>query len=388
MKYSVIGSNGDSECRAPDKLAMRDCDNYEAGEKKELYQCKHWRFGFCWAVRIDGLNPIITNKPIPKECNMSNTNAVQKTADSAPVAVAPNAGERFVAVVTKEFGCDGIDERRKKLIQGYFMTIDRVLKAAEKSRSSKNNLTYTWDNVNLSTLARDIVVNARMGLDMTLPNHLFPIPYKNKELQKYDVTLMKGYNGIVHVAEKYALNKPKNVTIELVHQTDHFKPLKKSKDTDVESYEFDIKVPFKRGNIIGGFGYIEFDDPTKNKLVLMSLEAIEKRKPKNPNPEFWGGTKTVTEWVDNKPTDKVVTLAGWVEEMYLKVLKREVYSGKYIPIDPEKIDDNYQAMVARELDYAKLEAEAEIDENANAVPIAEVAPSAPVEQPTEPVEPF
>jgi len=319
---------------------------------------------------------------------MSNTNAVQNAADPAPVAVVKNAGERFVAAVVKEFGCDGVDERRKKLIQGYFMTIDRVLKVSEKGRSNKNSLSYTWDNINLPTLARDIVVNARMGLDMTLPNHLFPIPYKNKELQKYDVTLMKGYNGIIHVAEKYALNKPKNVAVELVHETDFFKPIKKSKDNDVESYEFEIKEPFARGKIIGGFGYIEFDDPTKNKLVLMNLEAIEKRKPKDAKPEFWGGPKTVTEWVDNKPTDKVVVLAGWVEEMYLKILKREVYSGKYIPIDPAKIDENYQAMVARELDYAKLEAETEVEENANAVPITEVAPSEPLPPPTEPVEPF
>jgi len=338
---------------------------------------------------------------------MSNTTAVQKsTGNAAPVAAAPvqNSGERFTAAVVKEFGSQGtgaiaLDERKTKLVQGYFVYIDRALKIAEGKRVANNaindknkesyynnNVPVTWDNVNLQNLARDIVINANLGLCMSVPNQLYPIPYYNRGAEQYDVTLMKGYNGIIHVAEKYALNKPKNVRVELVYSTDHFAPVKKSKDNDVESYEFEIKEPFKRGNVIGGFGYLEFDDDTKNKLVLMSLEAILKRKPKHATPEFWGGTKKVTKKVDGKKVEVEEVVAGWVEEMYLKVLKREVYSGKYIPIDPDKIDSDYQAMVARELDYAKLEAEAEIEENANTIPIEEVAPTVELPPPSDPAE--
>jgi hypothetical protein len=55
MNYMVAGYQGNGECRAPDKLAMRDCDKYEAGGD-ELGQCNHWRWGFCWAEWKDDID--------------------------------------------------------------------------------------------------------------------------------------------------------------------------------------------------------------------------------------------------------------------------------------------------------------------------------------------
>lgn len=290
------------------------------------------------------------------------------------------ASERFTSKVMKEFGSNvagelQVTEFQRQLIQGYFIAIDRALKTAEDNRQRKNEgnkdhkydnpLPFTWDNVNLGDLALDVVHYARMGLDMMQDNHLFPIPFKNNKTGKYDVTLMPGYNGIQYIAERYAVDKPAAVTVELVYSTDTFKPAKKGAANKVEGYEFTINNPFDRGEIIGGFGYIEYDDPLKNKLVLMTRKDIEKRKPQHASAEFWGGT--ITKWDKGQKTEEQTD--GWFEEMCLKTLKREVFSAKHIPRDPQKIDDAYRYMKMREAKIAEMEAEAEIDASANAVVI-------------------
>lgn len=296
--------------------------------------------------------------------------------------------ERFTNTVLREFGSNvagaiQVTDYQRQLIQGYFIAIDRALKLAEEARIRKNennkdhkydnNLPVTWSNVNLNDLALDVVHYARMGLDMMQDNHLFPIPYRNNKTNKYDITLMPGYNGIQYIAEKYAVEKPLAVTIELVYSTDTFKPIKKSKDNKIESYEFEINNAFNRGTIVGGFGYIEFEDPVKNKLIIMTKRDIEKRKPAYASAEFWGGTSKV--WENGKQVEKETD--GWYEEMCLKTLKREVYSAKHIPRDPKKIDDAYQYMKMREARYAEIEAQNEIDQNANTILIDPVPAQLP-----------
>ncbi|MPW26238.1 recombinational DNA repair protein (RecE pathway) [Alkalibaculum sp. M08DMB] len=266
--------------------------------------------------------------------------------------------ERFTNKVLTEFGSAAgqieVSNYQKQLIQGYFISIDRALKIAEENRIRKNsnnkdhkydnNLPTTWENVNLNDLALDVVHNARLGLDMMQPNHISAIPFRNKKTNKYDIALMMGYVGKQYIAEKYALNKPIAVTTELVYDTDSFKPFKKSRENQVESYEFEIVNAFDRGKVVGGFGYLEFEDPKQNKLIIMTMKDIEKRKPKFAAAEFWGGTKK--EWVNGKQQE--VETDGWFEEMCLKTIKREVYSTKHITLDPKKIDDDYQRMKKRE----------------------------------------
>ncbi len=184
-------------------------------------------------------------------------------------------------------------------------------------------------------------------------NHLFPIPYKNNKTRKYDMTLMVGYNGIRYIAEKYALEPPIAVTTELVYSTDEFTPIKKSIQNRVESYLFEIKQPFDRGEIVGGFGYIEYADASRNELIIMPLSAILKRKPKYASPNFWGGT------VNNEKVE------GWFDEMCLKTLIREVYSAKHIQRDPQKIDESYQYMKLREAQIAEMQAREDIEAYAN-----------------------
>lgn len=288
---------------------------------------------------------------------------------------------RFTNKVLAEFsGSTGelqITDFQRSLIQNYFIGIDRALKMGEQDRLRRNEnnkdhkfdnpIPMTWSNVNLNDLALDVVHYARLGLDMMQPNMISPIPYRNKKTNLYDITLMPGYNGIRYVAENYALIRPKSVTVDLVYSNDRFKPIKKSVSHPIETYEFEIENAFDRGDILGGFGYIEYDDPSKNELVVMSLRDILKRKPKYASANFWGGKSVEWENGSKVETEK----EGWFEEMCRKTIIREVYSAKHIPRDPRKIDESYQYMKRQEqqMRQAQDEIRQEINVTANSVPI-------------------
>lgn len=351
--------------------------------------------------------------PSKKEDNSLNQRPGAPEAPAAPPAekspVVVSHSERFTNKVLSEFGSNvagglKVTEFQRQLIQGYFIGIDRALKTAEEERLRKNKnnkdhsydnpIPVTWERVNLTDLALDVVHYAKMGLDMMQDNHLFPIPFKNNKTEKYDVNLMPGYNGIKYIAEKYAVDKPLAVTVELVYDTDVFVPIKKSNGVEVESYDFHIVNPFDRGAIIGGFGYIQYTDPTKNKLIIMSMRDIEKRKPDYASANFWGGT--ASEWVNGKKES--VQKEGWLDEMCRKTIIREVYSAKHMPRDPQKVDEAYQHMKLMEARYAEQAAQSEIDANANGEVIDtsfrvedDEPPAAPVPLPeperTEPTPP-
>lgn len=311
----------------------------------------------------------------------SSNQAVATTNTAAVEAPQANMSERFMQKVIHEFsGSVGefqITEYQRQLIQGYFIGVDRALKTAEAERVRKNEnnrdhkydnaVPVTWANVNMADLALDVVHYARLGLDTMQANFITPIPYLNKKAGRYDINLMLGYNGIKYIAEKFALCPPKSVTIELVYSTDNFKPYKKGRGNDVESYDFEITNPFDRGHIVGGFGYIEYDDPKKNELVLMSMKDIEKRKPEYASANFWGGK--ANEWKNGKKIE--VDKDGWLDEMCRKTLIREVYSPKHILLDPRKVDDSYQYMKQREARLAEAQDDMRriIDVTANTMPV-------------------
>lgn len=289
--------------------------------------------------------------------------------------VVERQSEIFTNTVMRAFSTGGMEiaptAKQKELVQGYFIVIDKTLEAAEEKRIQKNannsdpkynnELPYIWKNINLKQLALDVMHYSKMGLDIQQKNMIHAIPFKNNRTGKYDINLMEGYNGIKFKAEKYALDKPKNVVIELVYKTDTFKLIKKDSNHSVEGYEFQINNPFDRGEFLGGFGYYEFEDPTKNKVVFMTKKDIEKRKPDKASAEFWGGTKI--EYVNKKKTE--VETDGWYEEMCIKTLKRFVYSEANIPLDPSKIDEHYLYIKERELQMEKEKVNEEVSNNAN-----------------------
>lgn len=307
------------------------------------------------------------------------TGPQEKELTTAPSKTLSHS-ERFANKVMSEFGTNvagvlEVSEYQKSLIQGYFIAIDRALEVQEENRIRKNEnnknhdydnlVPYTWENVNLKDLALDVVHFSKMGLDAMEKNHISVVPYLNRKTNKYDVNLMRGYAGIEYTAKKYALDPPKSVTVELVYSTDYFKSIKKDITHSIEGYEFSIKNPFDRGEVIGGFGYIEYDDPKNNKLITMSVKDIEKRKPPYASAEFWGGKKK--EWQNGKQVE--VETDGWYDEMCLKTVKREVYSEKNILRDPRKVDDDYNYILQREANMIEVEAQNEIHENANVTPI-------------------
>lgn len=316
----------------------------------------------------------------------------------APTVQQENVSEKFTAKVLREFGSTvsgamEVTDFQKRLIQGYFIVIDRALKNAEEERVRKNgsnrdhkydnNLPVVWQNVNLNDLALDLVHYARLGLDMQQDNMLFPVPYKNNKKNCYDVTLTEGYNGKRYIALKYALDIPVGETIELVYSTDTFVPHMRDSAHPTATYEFQINNPFDRGEIVGGFGYLEFADPAKNELIIMPLKAILKRRPEHASANFWGGTQKV--WENGKQVEK--ESEGWFEEMCRKTLIREVYSAKHLPRDPQKIDDTYQLLKAREARYAEIQAQAEIDAEANAILIDTDTAPTPAQLPAPAAEP-
>ena len=138
---------------------------------------------------------------------------------------------------------------------------------------------------------------------------------------------------------------PDSVIVELVYANDAFKPIKKDHRNKVEGYEFEVANPFDRGEIVGGFYYHAYsENPEKNKLVIMSLQDILKRKPAYASKEFWGKE-------------------GWYEKMCHKTIYRAAY--RDITIDSQKIDDDYLRLKQQENLFSDREIEAEIEAEAN-----------------------
>jgi len=289
--------------------------------------------------------------------------------------VAPSQSERFTNAIVKEFssnnGAVKLTDFQKKLCQNYFIKIDQTLKDAEKKRLAKSEeyrdtLSLTWENVNMSKLAVDVIAFSSVELDPTQPNHINMIPYKNTANQKYDMGFVIGYRGMELKAKKYGLEVPNDVVVELVYSNDKFKQHKKDRNNPVESYEFEIISDFDRGEVVGGFWYHKFKDaPDKNKIKVFSLKDIEKRKPAYASAEFWGGEKD--KWGkdangNNKKIGKE-KIEGWFEEMAHKTISRHAYNA--ITIDSKKIDDNYLAIIQKDTEMKDAIVQNEVIANAN-----------------------
>jgi recombination protein RecT len=284
---------------------------------------------------------------------MSQTPNTTKNQTPATNETAPST--RFMELVVREFqsnsGEIALNDQMKRLIQSNFIKLDSVLKEAEikrlaKPEQSREPLELAWKNVNMEKMAQDCISFSMVGLDPMLPNQLFLIPYKNNHTNKYDIGFMPGYRGIEIRAKKYGINVPKSEVIELVYSNDHFEVLKKDFNNPVESYKFEIKNPFDRGEIIGGFYYFGYEDPTENEIRIFSIDEILKRKPKYASPEFWGGEKD--EWKGGKVVGKV-KVDGWYHEMCYKTLCRAAYGS--ITLDSEKINEHLLKSLSIESEY-------------------------------------
>jgi recombination protein RecT len=249
--------------------------------------------------------------------------------DTSKATALATTSERFVALVQRQFTAELGDtlawtDYQKRLAQHLFLKVDAQLRYLESRRSNDRQTPYTWANVNLQKLALDGVHRIGLGLDALIPNHISPVPYWNNSAKKYDVDLRIGYVGKDYCHRKFAVEEPVDIIYHLVHETDHFRPIMKSLANEVEGYEFEIRQPFDRGKVVGGFGYVMYADPKKNRLVLVSQRDFQKAEAAAGSREFWSDEK-------------------WRLEMMYKTVVHRTTSK--IALDPTKVNAKSYAYV-------------------------------------------
>lgn len=256
--------------------------------------------------------------------------------------------DRFTNAVVSCYGDaeNGIEvtDREKDIIKGYFMTIDLAL------RNSKDG--YTWSMVELDKLAPRLKHYARLGLDMQIDNHLSPVPFRSGNSGKVTMNLIPGYEGRKYIAKKFAVEPYDDIIVKLVGKNDTFKPIYKDVNHDFDSYIYEENNPFDKGEIVGGFAYVKYQDNTKNKLIVMSIADIKKHMPKHGS-SFWTGE--------------------WKEKMWYKTLVIEACKG--ISLDAEKIRDfrqDLEQIKADELNNAASQADAEAKEKMGSGDVVDV----------------
>ena len=275
----------------------------------------------------------------------------------------PTASERFTTSIMTQFEAEAgapmsFTDYERALAQHLFLKIDSTMKELEAKRNDNGKPPIVWENVNMRKLALDAVHRIQLGLDALIPAHIYPVPYLNGKTNKYDIDLRVGYRGELYYRLQSATEKPVDVRLELVYDTDTFAPVMKDYGNPVESYEFKINNPFARGNVIGGFAYITYEDAKRNKLVLVGEDMFMKSRAAARSKDFW----------DKYP----------VEMRYKTLVHRAV---SHIEMDPRKV--NAPAFAAVENDSI----EAEIDRTANTgseIIIGDFAEEAPEQPPTDP----
>lgn len=279
------------------------------------------------------------------------------------LALAP---KNFVNVIKSKFstiiGGVPVTDKDMGLMYGYLACINNSL--------IENNI--SWTEIDENSLARDLAYKARLGLDMQMPNYLYFVPYKNKSTGITTVSLQNGYKGEIYLAMKFAKDTPINIRAELIYETDKFSIVKRDANHKGDDYVFEITDPFNRGNIKGGFGYIEYENPLKNVLVIMSEADILRHKPSYASKKFW---------------------EDWKEEMYLKTVIKKTC--KKIVLDVDKYNEYRDVMEyekEREVAFTQEIVEAEERQTANSIPIdvsaapvAAIPDKASVSMPTQAV---
>lgn len=260
---------------------------------------------------------------------MSKATPVTKADNTAIEKAKPSAAERFTMKVAQEFqGAVGqavaLTDFQKKLAANLFIHVDASLKALEAKRSGTAP-EFTWDNVNMNKLAIDAMHRINLGLDATIKNHIFVVPYLNGKTNQYDLDLTIGFVGKLYYRKQAAVIKPKDVVLHLVHKNDHFVPLMRDANRPSDSYEFQITNPFDRGDIIGGFGYIVYDDSTMNTLVIVSEADFAKYRNAAKSKGVWD---------------------LWPIEMRYKSLVHRV--SEKIEVDPHKANNSFNVVEADE----------------------------------------
>lgn len=275
--------------------------------------------------------------------------------------------EKFVSKVEKQFVAEmgeplSWTPLQRALAQHLFVKIDSALQALELKRfrapSKKSDPAITWEHVNMTKLAMDAVSRVTLELDAAIPNHIHVIPYLNGTTKKYDVDLRVGYMGVDHCRRKFAVDPVVDIRYQLVHETDRFSHGVRN---GIAYVEFEQTSPFNPGEVVGGFGYITYDDPRKNKVVIVEYREFEKAMKASKGTEFWGGIQAAYE--DGK------RVAGEFDEKFRKEMQFKTVVHRVcakIALDSSKVNSASLAAISdAELDYIEVEMDSEAQELAN-----------------------
>lgn len=248
--------------------------------------------------------------------------------------------QRFTNAVVKAYGdvARGIEVTPKemKLISNYYIKLDEMIK-------NPDTKIQNWKQVRLPELANTLAHMAKLNLDMSL-GQFSCTPFKHGETGTYDLVPVISKDGYWFIAKTYGITPPKRFVVELVYESDSFSIIKRDATHPCDEYTFSVTNPFNRGKIIGGFGYLEFEDKTNNFILAMSEEEILKYKPKYAKDSFWGG--------ENK------------KKMYEKTIAKQLL--KRVALDPNKVNlvqDSFKKIEAEELNYTCSESKEVIDNN-------------------------
>ena len=228
-----------------------------------------------------------------------------------------------------EVGHLDMSDHERQLLQHLFIKCDSAFIEAN-AKQGKDQLPIVWKNINMTKLAIDAVHRIRLGLDALIPGHVFPIAYFNKDTKQYDIDLRIGYKGEAYYIRKASMRPIKDIRVELVFSTDEFIVYKKGLSSKVEGYDFNIKQPFDRGDLVGGFAYLEYEDDSENVLIVLSKKSFDKYRSLAKSATFWN---------------------QWYEEMCYKTLVHRI-SDK-VTIDPLKI--SAQSIAAVQADVERPE---------------------------------
>ncbi len=227
-------------------------------------------------------------------------------------------GERFTLAVERQFAGEvgnlQFGPYEKSLAQHLFIRVDAVLAEADAQRRP-DAAPVVWGNVNMTRLAIDAVHRVQLGVDALIPGSLYPIAYYNSRTKKYDLDLRVGYRGEMLYKMNASARPVRNVRIELVYDTDEFTVYKAGVTSRIEGYDFRITQPFDRGQLVGGFGYIEYEDEQDNVLVVLSRAEIDKFAARAQSRKFW---------------------EPWYEQMAYKTIVHRTMDR--IVLDPKKIN--------------------------------------------------
>lgn len=269
----------------------------------------------------------------------------QQNGKSKELAVS----QRFVHKVEEQYKAElgnelDFHDYEATLAQHLYLKISETLQDLEEKRieAGKDKMPYKWQNLNLKKLYLDSTYRVALGLDALLKNHIHPIPYWNKKQKKYDLDLRIGYRGEDYCKRRLSIYPIVDIIYELVHENDAFKPLKRNHERRVENYEFNIDSPFDRGEVVGGFGYIMYENPHQNTLIIVTKEDFDKSRSLAQTDEFWSKNE---------------------REMQFKTLVHRVTS--QITIDPRKVHSKAYARIEEDLSITERQLESEIEDTDN-----------------------